>query len=188
MFQRSFPRDADHLSARSDPAAHGFERSAEPPAAALPIDPAPFGASPVRLTGRGPKAAKRQVSPEEVAASNRRLSPEQPSAQQALVAQKTLDLTQSIQRERLEKALDQRMTANDRATTGLDRLVQRAEVSIRARARADDGLPRRIIIGRNGFQFAPAWERATSRAVPEPLTSKFQSAPAWERATSSIRR
>ena len=43
----------------------------------LPIDPLPFGASPARLSGRGPKAGRRLISSEEAAASNRKLTAEQ---------------------------------------------------------------------------------------------------------------
>src|SRR5579862_6407665 len=42
----------------------------------LPINPQPFGASPARLAGRGPSAARRLVSPQEAASSNRKLTPE----------------------------------------------------------------------------------------------------------------
>ena len=79
MSQQPFSHDAGERPAvqsspshASDSASQGSESSPE-----LPINPAPFGVSPVRLTGRGPKAAKRLVSAEEAAASNRRLSPEQ---------------------------------------------------------------------------------------------------------------
>jgi transposase InsO family protein len=44
---------------------------------ALPIDPRPFGAAPARLCGRGPRPARRLVSPQEAAASNRKLTAEQ---------------------------------------------------------------------------------------------------------------
>jgi hypothetical protein len=60
----------------------------------------------------GPKNA----TPDERWHARAPLTPEQRSTLRTIVAQKTLDITQSIQRERLEKALDQRMTANDRAT------------------------------------------------------------------------
>jgi transposase InsO family protein len=43
----------------------------------LPIDPAPFGVTPARLTGRGPRSSRRLVTPAEAAASTRRLSAEQ---------------------------------------------------------------------------------------------------------------
>jgi len=43
----------------------------------VPINPRPFGVSPVRLSGRGPGPGKRLVSPQEAAASTRQLSPEQ---------------------------------------------------------------------------------------------------------------
>lgn len=86
MSQHPFSHDAGDCPAPFDtapstpvPAAAGLsgldpvhEESVE-----LPINPTPFGASPARLTGRGPKAAKRLVSAEEAASSNRRLSPEQ---------------------------------------------------------------------------------------------------------------
>ncbi len=43
----------------------------------VPIDPEPFGVTPVRLSGRGPRSSKRLVTPAEAAASTRRLTPEQ---------------------------------------------------------------------------------------------------------------
>jgi transposase len=72
MSQQPFSHDAGDRPAASDPITQGSESSP-----VLPINPEPFGVSPVRLTWRGPKAGKRLVSAEEAAASNRRLSPEQ---------------------------------------------------------------------------------------------------------------
>jgi transposase InsO family protein len=43
----------------------------------VPIDPRPFGASPARLAGRGPRASRRLVSAEEAAAATRKLTAEQ---------------------------------------------------------------------------------------------------------------
>lgn len=43
----------------------------------LPIDPRPFGAAPARRCGRGPRPARRLISPQEAAASNRKLTAEQ---------------------------------------------------------------------------------------------------------------
>src|SRR5437870_3177303 len=91
MSQQPFPHDAGTVPATPLPAAPPLAPPLTPPAAefvdgpvdeldgsaGLPIDPKPFGVSPVRLAGRGPKASKRLVSAQDAAASNRRLSPEQ---------------------------------------------------------------------------------------------------------------
>ncbi|HEY2588967.1 MAG TPA: helix-turn-helix domain-containing protein [Tepidisphaeraceae bacterium] len=60
------------------PAGDGTAGGAQPDEVpALPIDPRPFGAAPARLCGRGPRPARRLVSPQEAAAANRKLTAEQ---------------------------------------------------------------------------------------------------------------
>jgi transposase InsO family protein len=70
------PAQPDAL-ATDDDAGAGFLEEEEVNAPAVPINPAPFGASPTRLGGRGPRPGKRLVSPQEAAVANRKLTPEQ---------------------------------------------------------------------------------------------------------------
>ena len=93
MSHQPFPEDAGTGPAAFDPSpAHGVEPPAvepdegidellddlgipeESPGEALPINDAPFGVSPARLSGRGPKPGRRIVSLQEAAAANRKLS------------------------------------------------------------------------------------------------------------------
>lgn len=74
------PFDAGSQAEPAEPSSpSGDQPIVEPllPAMELPINGTPFGASPTRLSGRGPAPGRRLVSPQEAAASNRKLTPEQ---------------------------------------------------------------------------------------------------------------
>ena len=74
-FQHRSPVDPAAASPDLPPPAAADDSGAQ--AVELPINARPFGATPARLTGRGPSPARRLVSPQEAAASNRKLSAEQ---------------------------------------------------------------------------------------------------------------
>jgi transposase InsO family protein len=83
MSQQSFPPQDRPVPSSFDPASDPAQAPVDDgdlrPATGgdLPINPAPFGVSPTRLSGRGPKPGARLVSPQEVAAANRKTTPEQ---------------------------------------------------------------------------------------------------------------